>query len=982
MAGFALCFPSPSVGQELPDEIQPYGMASLTSEHFVVRYPENTERYAHRAIDYAEHAYRLLSEQLQVEMDGRMTIQLLDRIDNNDYYRASADLSDFFLIYLWPSQSVLQNAYHGAWLEEEIATHIARLLVQRTYVDFIHSYNNMLLPSWYLDGIASYYEVPDHPGKPFQRGIMNAIIRDTARYHAFPKLETLIAGNQSWLGSEIGKIYGTAFLDYIVHKFGIDMLVQWNHENASSFASIDEIAEALFGQSWQSLYDQWVQVLQADYEDAPDEGLSFNKDYISTLWRNELPQSVPGRHAVSYVREDGAHPRAIVLHDLDTDVESVLAECHGRCEHHWSPDGKRLYFTSRIRTSRYESESLYSLNVDDIFPRKVPVPGHIRSFAVDGEYIILVCLVGDQPQVYRFNTKDASDIRLVYTAPPFSLIEGITPVADNQWAASMYHPMDRQFNLVLFENTQGAFNLTKLTHDDDIEMFPFRGFDGNIGYVTEKYGIYHLNVIRPDGTGHHVIYTHTGGMLQPDQAEDGSIYYTDVNYNGMAIARLASDQFRWDAQSENALPYPSSILPRLPFSIRSPRRLEEGDFAQPMSPGSLVSGDGSDLDGPEPGSIRENSVIPVETSRYNGPDWPVLIPDSYMPMFGTSDATGWFLGLGIENYDYLKHHKYHIHFAWFFDRNAADLELTYRWSRYRWWLSGSIGVKQKTQIIDFGDSYRYYPHTNYWAYLSTGSSWHYPYLDILFSLKILAEYTKTNDHSLDEVIQGWVDRTDAAVNPADMHEMWSNALIAELELRHLHEVPQSLPGKTGYTLWFESRIEMPFWGNQCYTFANRIKLDLSWSMPWRFAEVIALSFFYGFAWSESDYRYSLELLSGSGFSFNDMVDFHGIRAGNLIANNHLLHAQIRYTAPLFVIRKNPIKIPFAFNRIGVGVLGDWALKSDKYFKPNITASMWGLGAEIYIDGTIGYNYPLHLGVGYEKGYAERGEDAFYLWVGM
>ena len=144
--------------------------------------------------------------------------------------------------------------------------------------------------------------------------------------------------------------------------------------------------------------------------------------------------------------------------------------------------------------------------------------------------------------------------------------------------------------------------------------------------------------------------------------------------------------------------------------------------------------------------------------------------------------------------------------------------------------------------------------------------------------------------------------------------------------------------------------------------------------------VLILKFLYGYAWSGNASRYPLEIETGSGFGLNDMVAFHGIRAGNLIANNHIMHLQFDYTIPIIIISRNPLSIPLAFNRIGLGLLGDWALKSNTDYVPDIKNSMFGLGAELYIDLTLGYNYPMRIGLGYEEGLAKAGEESYYIWM--
>ena len=64
-----------------PDETTPYEMVSLESAHFIVKYPQNVERYAHKTSRYAEYTYEILSPRLEAEID-KIVIQLLDRQDD------------------------------------------------------------------------------------------------------------------------------------------------------------------------------------------------------------------------------------------------------------------------------------------------------------------------------------------------------------------------------------------------------------------------------------------------------------------------------------------------------------------------------------------------------------------------------------------------------------------------------------------------------------------------------------------------------------------------------------------------------------------------------------------------------------------------------------------------------------------------------------------------------------------------------------
>ena len=939
---FVLCtmllIPCICAAQPLPDEVQPYDIVIRTSEHFTVRYPKNAEFYAKKTIDYAEYVYGILSQKLDSNIDN-ITIEIFDRADVYLDY-AAVDLDDNFTLYLWPPENILEYPYYGGWFEEQIASRIARILVQRTCADWIHSLSNMILPLWYLDGIANLYTFPDHPGLPRHQGLIRAIVRNAAQNHALPQMSQLMSGYNTWLGNSIGEIYGSAFLNDIAAQYGIEKITEWNKLNGSNLSSIEHNAKVIFGKSWSDLYQEWIEKEQSS------QGIIHkDKHYLSTHWLNEQPQIIPNQNAISYVRHDSLRPKSIVMHDLETHKEQNIIECNGQCEHHWSSSGDILYYTTIIKTSHFESETLYALELGSHQPHPLPIPGHIRSFTENNGIIAAVTILNNQPQIYKFDT-EANLTELIYTAPRFSLIEGIIAMQDDQWIASYYDPQKKQFDLIQIKDEQDLTEIQPITDDPATEMYPFIMQDNAIGYITESNGFYYLNRISPDGMDPQMLYLHDAAMIQPIQSTDGNIYYTDISAKGMSIAALPPTQLIHAGETpENEFPENSDI----PRAYTIP-------------------------------------ALPHVESEYNGSfDWSVLIPDTYLPTFGTSDASGWYLGVYLENSDSLNHHLYDFYFAWYFESNVFDLELSYKWHRYQWWLSPELGVEQETYLVDTGTEYQHYPLTIYWASLSTGTEYHFPLLDMELSFKLLAEHTKTNDHSMDDIFKQWMENIyDKSI---DLHHRWSNAFIGNFKLSHIHDAPRTIPGKTGYILDYQLRIEPSLFGNYTYSVINEISINLSWPMIWRMVDVLSISLMYGVAVTGSDYRYPLKVETGTGFDSNyfgfiNLVDFHGIRAGNLIANNHLIYSHLNYSLPIYVFRHNYLMIPLMINRIGIGLVGDWAVKSNQIDTIDFSKSLFGVGGEIYLDTTLLYRYPMRLGFGYERGFAKAGDNAYYLWIGL
>lgn len=912
----------------LPDEVQPYRMYSVESAHFVVRYPQNTKKFADRALDYAEYAYGILSRRLDAQAD-KITIELVDRVDEMHSFMTTDGQSDYMLIYLWPSQDIFY-AYDGKWLERQIAYHIARILIQRTKVDWIHSYNNRLLPSWYLSGLASYYETPDAPGAVSERGYAALLGRNVPEKRMISDLDELIFGKLSWLGKRNAKIYGAAFIGDLIRQYGEQRLIDWNHENASSFQNINRISRKVFGWDWQRLYRDWHDRRAGASDRAKASDRSSGRELVSP-WLNELPQLMPGRHALSFVRETDSIPRAIAQLDLETLDDRMIVVCSGRCEHHWSADGETLYYLDLNQTGRYVSETLYRRELGKGYSRKVPVPGHIRTFAVTESAIYAVSLNNEMPVIYRLRLEAGAQAEPVYVGKPFGLIEELRAIDSKRLVASVYDPASGQFDLHVFEAGSEVLRSRAITDDGVTEMYPFKMRDGVIGYVTERADGYDIRAVTAEGEPLGVIHSQADGIAQPVAGENGEIYYTSVSASGFSIRSLSSDDLR--------------------------------------------AADHAPLEG-----WRWQADIPVAIREDAGKDWSFLVPDSYHPLFGFSDDVGRYLGIGIENRDVLGHHFYHAHFSWFFDRKMCDMALVYRWSQYLWHLEGGVGVTQRTHTIDFGDDYLYLPFQTYWAYLATGSAWHFPVLDIRFSAKFQTECSRTNEEFTNKFMSSDLPAGEYQQDIIAQKCIWANSLIAGVTLEHLRAMPNTLPGEIGYSISFETRIEGPFLGDDVYSFSNILDLKATAVMPWGMGHAAALELKYGFASSESRYFYPLEVQSSVGFGFNDMGSFHGIRAGNIISNNHLLYAHAAYTFPITNIDNSWTKLPVAFHRIGLGAIGDWALMGQADQKMELENSLFGIGAELYIDMMLEYNYPMQLIIGYEKGFGQRSGNAFYIFL--
>lgn len=988
--------------------------SELESEHFTMLYPSRRESFARHTLVYAEHAYAELSQKLQTETRFKIRIKVIDRVDEVLPLSESAQ-NDYFVLSTWPPHNILDGPYRGDWLERAVYHHVAHILIQNTQFDispflttllYPLSYNNQFVPTWYIEGLSSWYASVHHTATPRLDSIYAAILRSDALSNDIPNLGSIMSGRRSWLGERAATIYGTAFIHDLAEKYDAHDFTRWNHENVRRLVpfTIDATTKSIFGQRLGTLYSQWQaektdaiwrqeissynptplnedvpiesgdSAFFSDSEETPSHTVpdgspnstalrQHTRRYYTQPWLHEYPQIVPTKEAFSYVHDDGKTTRAIMLYDIQTRSRRTLTECQGQCEHHWSGDGEVLFFTDIVAENRHRSETIYYRKMSDVLSRKLRMPAHVRSFAVSDEAVYAVIIDGDAPEIYRTKLEDNASPECVYKGNQFELIEEISFWKDKQLIAVISDADSRRYDLFVFTDEGDHLHPQQLTFSAQTEMYPFAMKDGNIGYITEYDGRYDLHSLDPSRGEDKIIHAQRDGIFQPVQSEDGALYYTEIQANGTVIAEIKEDSF----------------APAQP-----PKTRNEADTSHARSPISELY------------AAEIESVSNLKSTPYRV--WKSLIPESVMPVLGFSKPTGLYFGLELSNHDILEHHNYTLHYAYYIRRYVHEFFVDYKWSQYKWWIRVAGGLKQKIYIFDADNTFLYFPFQIYWSTLETGTDWHFPFIDISFKVGYLFEH---NEIVMDALWSYLLNGINEAISELEQEESsdpsltsdvkprpsLTSALTAELELSHIHKTYRTIPGQTGYKLLLQVRIETPWLGADYYTFINLLDLSLSWSMPWLETNVFLIDLQYGFSSSENVFRNAFEINSSTGFDFNEPLKLHGYHAGNIIGNQYL-YAHAEYTLPLYEVRTGFPNIPVGLNQIGLGLFAESALVWNFIWDEDYANDMdirnlkCSMGVEAYFDGTLGFNYHFRLKFGYAGGLTSGGAQSYYLEFGL
>ena len=190
---------------------------------------------------------------------------------------------------------------------------------------------------------------------------------------------------------------------------------------------------------------------------------------------------------------------------------------------------------------------------------------------------------------------------------------------------------------------------------------------------------------------------------------------------------------------------------------------------------------------------------------------------------------------------------------------------------------------------------------------------------------------------------------------------------------------RTIPGETGYRFGTLLRFEAPFLVADGYSLISDTKLSLSWSMPWIDDHVLFMMLRYGLTLSTNAFRNAFRVSSSTQFEFNEPLMLHGYRTGNIMGNQ-LLYGHIDYTFPVTVLRNGFTNVPIGLNRIGLGLYAEAAIIWNEITGSDfdIMKTKSSIGVDLYLDGTLGYNYNFRLKIGYGGGLASGGDQSYYM----
>ncbi|MEM9069559.1 MAG: hypothetical protein AAGE52_13685 [Myxococcota bacterium] len=922
---------------------------TIQSDHFEISYPEPLGAIARRVAFVAERAHQRLSVLLDHDVTRRVQILVSDRSDSANGSATSIPYNQMELFVTAPEDLATLSDYDD-WLTILVTHEHTHVL----HLDTVHGWPavvnavlgkvyapNLIQPRWFVEGIATYMESRNSAGGRLRSTLFEMYMRMAVLEGRMLRMDQLSTTVDRWPRSTAWYLYGSRFVEYIAGRFGEDALTDLSHEYGSRLIpyAVNRAARRVTGFTFVDLYDAWKDDLRREHEAVRDRVIAEGRvegDRIT--FHGEIGRA-PRFHTndrLSYYVNDGHNDPQLRLIDRDGGNVAQLVRVAG--ESYASPQGNTVVYDA-IDGYRdiYFFYDLFEHDRDSGVTTRLTQGRRARApdISPNGRRL---AFTQNSAGTTHLMVADRADVEgtaeVLLRSPRFHQVytpkwspDGRT-IAISRWAAGGYR------DIVLVDADSG--DVRPVTNDRALDSGPAWSPDGRTLYFSsDRTGIANLYAYDLERGTTSQITNVIAGAYSPTVSPDGeTIVYLGYTSYGFDLYRLAVDRTRW----RPATPYVD--------------------------------------DRPAPTPVGE---VAAASSRYRPGS--TLYPRGYTVDF-QPDAFGTQLGINVTGTDIVGYHNYtarlgvslvegyvNADVAWSYNRLPASLNFRFfRTVAPRGGLQ--VGGADRTWIEDA---------------IGGNVGFAYGFRRGLHSETISASYALSYLRQAESFGGNLDPNTPPPVLPVtgratSLRVGWSYSDVR----RHTYDMTPS----EGRSLSLSVAASHPVIGSRFRS------VNASWSWrrfveaPWAQHHVFA--FRYGGGMSGGDFG-RRGAFSVGGFPEADIIQ--GFRDNRIIGGVALrgypqFHRrgtrfsllQTEYRFPIYRWMSGVQTLPVFLNRSYASVFVD---VGDAWVR-NFDASELrvGVGAELFLDFTVGYIVPFTFRVGFAYGLMDDAGPQFYYHLGV
>ena len=208
---------------------------TIRTPHFVIHFHQGEDRLAARLAVVAEQVWRALERPLGVTPPPLTHVVIADQSERAGGWATPVPYNTIVLDAAWPSGSDLIGNTDD-WLRLVFShefTHITHLdrseswarIARNVFGRVPLAFPNLYLPTWQIEGLATYEESALTGEGRLHDGNFRAIEEEAARSErALEPLDRVNGGLVDWPGGQAAYAYGAGFHQYLAERFGPEKL--------------------------------------------------------------------------------------------------------------------------------------------------------------------------------------------------------------------------------------------------------------------------------------------------------------------------------------------------------------------------------------------------------------------------------------------------------------------------------------------------------------------------------------------------------------------------------------------------------------------------------------------------------------------------------------------------------------------------------------------------------------------------------------
>lgn len=965
-----ITFMAPSAVWAIDDPAVDYH--TITTPHFYVHYDDGLEGLAKRTAIAAEEAHAILSPLLDWVPRGRTHINVVDRLDTANGW-ANSQGRNQIAIYGMPPTADSVLGYYDDWL---------RILVYHEYVHTLHMdtnpgipqllnyivgkqvHPNQILPRWYVEGIATYFESARTGTGRVNSPYYWMWLRTAALGDRFFDLGQSSGLPVQWPSGGAAYLYGGFFMDFVARRHGDNFIRDFNHIYGARIVpfALNHTAKRISGDTFHEMWMEWTAEAQGRALAQRVTVRAFGESPLQYLTRaggrHQFMRRRPGTGEISYYRApQTGHagystitPAGEIIELFDTQSSPGATS--------WAPDGKTLYLSrATVTKGVYTYQDLFRWNVDTrrleqltraerareptVSPDGKTV-AYVRNRAGTTELVMRTIkateeAIGEAQVILGGRDHDPDDdAHWQQISTPTWTPDG-TGIVFSWWRLDT----GRRDLWLVRPGEEGDQRLTQLTNSSSHDMDPSFGPDGLLYFSSDLTGIFNIFAMDTQTLEAWQVSNVVTGVFSPVLSLDGQWLYASVyDVDGFELARF-----------------------------RRPSTLRHGADFQQVRRERIVNPDVGELD-LTPG--------PYRPSRW-------LRPLTFMPDLGLLQS-GAGAAATIEGYDPIGHHSYTLSGGWTtgpnFTDQSANIGALYRYGRLPFSLAMTTRFRDYPRSQGLVAESRFVPfmERQYFGRLSAG----YPLRLVTHSLSLSTSFTV--DHI------SFVERPDITHEPGDIRPQeplqgFFNEWSFNLGYGNVARYPLSISAERGLSAFTGIAIQNEAIGSLYNSVTFSYGADGYYPNPLLERHVFALQ------WRGATTRAAVgprRQFSIGGHTPQDVltsVIFQEPHGGfpvrgfpPAVARGDAYQIfKLQYRFPLMDFDQGFSTVPLYIRQLKGSLFVDSGAAYSGFIAD---ADLYtGLGAEVQLDAMVGYYLFNTLRLGYARGLGEEGTAEFYMFFG-